>query len=122
MACITRVASCCTRVVSCCLIFYSCCLVFYSCCFVLHSCCLVICRVVLVLCRIILVLFCCSCSFLDKIVFKTLRKKTYFIRSKTLLELTSTKIYFKDFGNTLIKRKIQAKRFRKFQNGAFRRK
>ena len=44
-------------------------------------------------------------------VFKTPWKET--------LLITSAKIFFTDFGNTLRKCKIKGKRFRKFQNGCF---
>ena len=46
-------------------------------------------------------------------VFKTLWKKN-FLKSETLVEPTSTKIFFKDFVNTLRKIKIKLKRFTKF--------
>ena len=51
-------------------------------------------------------------------VFKTLWKEN-FLKSETLLELTSTKTFFKDFVNTLRKIKIKAKRFTKFQDSCF---
>ena len=49
-------------------------------------------------------------------VFKTLWKKKL---CETLLELTSTKIFFKDFVNTLRKIKIKGKSFTKYRTGAF---
>ena len=51
-------------------------------------------------------------------VFKSLWKEN-FLKSETLLELTSTKTFFKDFVNTLRKIKIKAKRFTKFQGGCY---
>ena len=54
--------------------------------------------------------------------FKTLSKETLFIRPKTLLEPTSTKIFFKNFDDTLTKRKIKAKKvFEIFGKVAFQR-
>ena len=51
-------------------------------------------------------------------VFKSLWKEN-FLKSETLLELTSTKIFFKDFVNALRKIKIKVKRFTKFQGGCY---
>ena len=51
-------------------------------------------------------------------VFNTLRKES-FLKSETIPELTSTKIFFKDFVNILRKIKIKGKRFTKFQDGCF---
>ena len=51
-------------------------------------------------------------------VFKTLLKEN-FLKSEILLELTSTKIFFKDFVNTLRKIKIKAKGFQSFRTAAF---
>ena len=48
-------------------------------------------------------------------VFKT----ENFLKSETLLELTSINIFFNDFVNTLRKTKIKAKRFTKSQDGCF---
>ena len=54
--------------------------------------------------------------------FKTLLKETLFISPKTLLEPTSTKIFFKNFDDTLTKRKIKAKKvFEIFGKVAFQR-
>ena len=54
--------------------------------------------------------------------FKTRSKETLFIRPKTLLETTSTKIFFKNFDDTLTKRKIKAKKvFEIFGKVAFQR-
>ena len=51
-------------------------------------------------------------------VFKTLWKEN-FLKSEILLELTSTKIFFKDFVNTLRKIKIKAKGLQSFGTAAF---
>ena len=52
-------------------------------------------------------------------VFESLLKETFFVGSKTLLELTSTNTFFKDFSNTLTKCKINAKRIWNCQTGFF---
>ena len=59
--------------------------------------------------------------YVDK-CFKILWKKTFLIKPETLLELTSTKIFFKDFRNTLRKHKLKQKGLEIFRTFAFPRK
>ena len=50
---------------------------------------------------------------------KLFGKRTYILKSETLLERTSTKIFFKDFANSLRKIKIKQKGLQSFRTAAF---